>query len=343
MKKSQAKKNIFLNVNNIVKQDCLVNMIYGTRGAGKTYGFLKYLKENYIKTGKGAIYLRRYKNELRTFKNILNKLFINNDFLPEDKIKYNKTDKEFIDIDTNKPVLKGVLLSQGIILKSSEFDKYNMIIFDEFIIDKGNYQYIPDEFETFHNFIETVSRMRELTDNEVVKVYMLANSASRNNPYFINYNIPITNKNPYIKNDLLVYQVEAQDFIEEKLKTRWGKFVKNNTKMMDYMMLGNFNDKNDFISSLPSQSYYIATLIYLSKKIGIYKSKKDDIIYISDKINNNFKLVFSLTKDDATPDIISINANKKLLDILKKYYENSQLRFTDLKLQAIFVDILKIL
>lgn len=173
---------------------------------------------------------------------------------------------------------------------------------------------------------------------------MLANSASRNNPYFIGYKIPITKKNPYIKNDLLLYKPQNNNFINEKLKTRWGQFIKNNTDMLDYMLYGDFKDKTDFIEKkLPQKNLYIATLVYLKQKLGIYKDTKNNYIYISDRINPSSKTIFSLTKEDDTPDILSINVNKKLLEAIKKYYNMGMLRFTDLKIQAIFIDILKIL
>ena len=338
---NKTKNNIFLNVDDILKYDCIVNMIYGARGIGKTYGFLEHALEHYEKTGKGTIYLRRYKDELREFETILNPIFENRDFKIDIQFKKNK---EFIDTKKNKIILKGMPLSKAPITKSSNFNNFDIIIFDEFIIDKSNYQYIPNEFIAFHNFIETVARMREITNNTIIKTYMLANSASRNNPYFIGYNIPITKKNPYIKDDLLLYKPSIKSFIDEKLKTRWGQFIKNNTKMVDYMLYGDFNDKNDFIDKkLPAQNRYICTLIYLQQKIGIYSDTKNNIIYISDKINPTNKNIYSLTKQDDTPDIISINSNKKILDTLKKYYNLGMVRFTDLKIQTIFIDILKIL
>ena len=340
MNEQKEKNNIFLDVNDILKYDCIVNMVYGARGIGKTYGFLKYAIQYYKQTGKGTIYLRRYKDELREFESILNPIFENEDFEIDIQFKKNK---EFIDAKNNKTILKGMPLSKAPITKSSNFNNYDIIIYDEFIIDKSNYQYIPNEFIAFHNFIETVARMREITNNTIIKTYMLANSASRNNPYFIGYNIPITKKNPYIKNDLLLYKPSIQNFIDTKLKTRWGQFIKNNTKMVDYMLYGDFNDKNDFIDKkLPSQNRYICTLIYLQKKIGIYTDTKNNIIYISDKINTTNKNIYSLTKQDDTPDIISINSNKKILDTIKKYYNLGMVRFTDLKIQNIFIDILKI-
>ena len=49
--------------------------------------------------------------------------------------------------------------------------------------------------------IETISRLREITQGVITPVVMLSNSASRNNPYFLNFNIPITTENPYIDDD----------------------------------------------------------------------------------------------------------------------------------------------
>ena len=45
--------------------NCLFNFILGIRGAGKTYGMLKYLIERNIKYGYNFLYLRRSEEELK--------------------------------------------------------------------------------------------------------------------------------------------------------------------------------------------------------------------------------------------------------------------------------------
>ena len=341
MKSSKTKNNnIFFDIETILKHDKLVNMIYGGRGIGKTYSSLNKAIINYYETGKGTIYLRRFRDELTDFGSILDKVIFNNDYK---NIEYDNKKKEYIDTENKRTIIKAIPLSKSVIKKSNNYNNFNLIIFDEFIIDKSNYNYIPNEFIHFNNFIETVSRLREITDNEIVKTIMLSNSHSRINPYFIGYNIPLTEENPYIKNDLLVYHAEtSQEFLEAKKSTRWGKFISNNTDMDKYIYDGTFDDNLQFIEKLPAKAKQLATLKYLKDTMGVYISKENNNIYISKKFNPQIKF-FALTKKDATPDIKILNKDNQILKILQSFWGDGKLRFEELRQQQIIIDILKLI
>lgn len=339
---TQLNNNIFIDIKNeVMSKDCLINMLYSARGIGKTYGALKYAIENYETTGYSSIYLRRFKSELKKFSKIFNPLLANNE-IDLDKYQVDVKNKKLIDKKNNKDVIMCQPLSISTQEKSVSYNEVNFVIFDEFIIDKSTLHYIPEEFALFNNFIETVARLGELTENRVVKVLMLANAGNRNNPYFIGYNIPVVKDNIWIKDDLLLMHPVKEGFKKAKESTRWGKFLKKHTKMEGYMFDGEFKDKKDFIANIGKKTRYIGTLIYLQKYIGLYI---DDygIIYISDKINKQSKVVYALTKEDNTPNILLLNSDNRILKYIKKAWEVGQLRFTDLKLQAIFLEILKII
>lgn len=335
--------SIFLDVKSILAKDKLVNMITGARGIGKTYGALKYAVDKYEQIGSTTIYLRRYKSELKKFETIFNNHFANKD-INASKYEIDKgTRRKLLDKETKKPVIEAIPLSTAISFKSASFETCDFIIFDEFILDKSSIHYIQDEFELFNNFIETISRLGELTENRIVKILMLSNAGSRNNPYFIGYNIPIFKNDLYVNDDLLVYMPDQQEFKKAKEKTRWGKFVKKHTKMTEYMLEGNFKDKNDFIAQLPKKTQYIATLIYFDKKIGVYLDMNSTKLYISDKVNMNNTITYALTREDSTPNYLILGKTNRLFQMLKQYWDLGYLRFTDLKIQSIFLDILRIL
>lgn len=95
MKSRKTKNNnIFFDIETILKHDKLVNMIYGGRGIGKTYSSLNKAITNYYETGKGTIYLRRFKDELTDFGSILDKVIFNNNYK---NIEYDNKKKEYID------------------------------------------------------------------------------------------------------------------------------------------------------------------------------------------------------------------------------------------------------
>lgn len=337
-------KNIWFDVDFILSKDKLVNLIPSARGIGKTYSSIKYAIDKYNKTGRTTIYLRRYKTELKKFESIFNPLVANNEFDPKRFIVDPVTHKKLLDVENNNaPVIEALPLSQSINNKSASFNTCDLIIFDEFILDKSSLRYIPDEFELFNNFIETVARLGEFTEGRVVKVLMLANASSRNNPYFIGYNIPIIDTNLWTCDDLLVYTPDQKEFKELKEKTRWGKFVKRHTRMSEYMLDGDFKDNNNYIAKLPKKTQYIATLIYLDKKIGVYLDLNSTRLYISDKYNSNYTLTYALTLNDSTPNYLLFKKNISLFKSLKEYWQSGFVRFSNVKIQSIFIDILKIL
>jgi len=119
------------------------------------------------------------------------------------------------------------------------------IIFDEFIIDKGTYHYLPKEVNAFLNFYDTISRDRD------IKVYFIANAITMTNPYFLYWDISLPDNNKQFKlfknNLILLEYINSKEFAEARSLTKFGQLISGT----DY---GNFSlnnsfilDKNDFI------------------------------------------------------------------------------------------------
>lgn len=337
----ELNKNIFIDFNNLMNRDALFTIVYGARGAGKTYGAIKYSIEDYKATGNGFIYLRRFKSEIKKFNTMFTPL-INNGVLQG--INYDITNKkELVDKDTGRIIAQAQTLSNAVSQKSADFSNVGTIIFDEFILEKSSLHYIPDEFDLFIGFIETVARLRELTENKVIKVIMLANSASRSNPYFINFNVPIMKMGDIYQNkDLLVYYTNTEAYKKEKLKTRFGQFVANHTKLQEYMLEGKFTENNNFVSKMPPKTMYIATLKYKDTYLGVFEDMETREFYISDKYNKENGRIYALTTRDNTPNILLLSSNEILIKRLLTNWKYGALKFTNIKIQNIFTEILKL-
>ena len=153
----------------------------GERGVGKSYGAKKYLFKHYLKTGKKFVYVRRYTKELKkaTMKG-KEGIFFNQ--IKKEKITnghefYNNYETCFID---KKPCGYFTTLSTSLIEKSADFSDVDTIIFDEFLLAKGSYHYLPNEVYLFFEFIESVGRLK----NDM-KIFMIANAITEVNPYLI--------------------------------------------------------------------------------------------------------------------------------------------------------------
>ena len=149
--------SIFWTPDRVVSYGCLLNFILGERGVGKSFSMTKFVIDDFLRHENEFVYLRRYKTELDTsvpkfFDAIINENVYGEDF--ELKVKKSSKMSEFY-VDGRRAGY-AVALSTANVLKSTSFAKVKNIVFDEFIIDKGAYHYLPNEVEKMLDIIETI-------------------------------------------------------------------------------------------------------------------------------------------------------------------------------------------
>lgn len=108
-------------------------------------------------------------------------------------------------------------------LKSVNFNRVKNIIFDEFISEDG--RYLNNEILKFLSLIETIARLRD------VRIFMLANSCSISNPYFLEFDLSLPYKKDiklFKDNLILVYYGQNLEYREEKKRTKFGKLIERN-------------------------------------------------------------------------------------------------------------------
>lgn len=108
-------------------------------------------------------------------------------------------------------------------LKSSNFNKVKNIIFDEFIIEEGQKKYyLKNEVFTFLNLLETIGRLRD------IRVFMLANSVTITNPYFLYFDLHLPYNNDIVtfKDGLILVQyMKNEEYRKNKKESKFGRLV----------------------------------------------------------------------------------------------------------------------
>lgn len=183
----------YYSLKNILKKDCVYNVIYGKRSNGKTYSVLQYIIERYFSTGKQGAIIRRWQIDLKQARctEMFSSLTANGVVKRASKGKF--TGIHYIgrrfyfcnyDDDTGKPIYSDndlfcyiFALSEMEHDKSISFPDVQTILFDEFLA--ANHNYLFNEFTLFMNTLSTIIRNR--TD---VKIFMLGNTVDINSPYF---------------------------------------------------------------------------------------------------------------------------------------------------------------
>jgi hypothetical protein len=178
--------------------------------------------------------------------------------------------------------------------KSVSYNKVKTIIFDEFIIEKGVVQYLPNESVVFNNFFNTVDRYQDKT-----KVFFLANAVSIMNPYFISYEIvPDDNSEIIVKYNgfVVVHFPDAEDFVSSVLGTKFGKFIEN-TEYADYAVSNVFLDNNDALLDKKSPDFrYWFTLETKTGVFSVWNNSKKDEYHIQSKLPKD-QIVFTLVAE----------------------------------------------
>lgn len=200
-------KDGFYRLKEILEKKADINLIISGRSNGKTYSVCKYVLEQYKKTGKKFVYLRRWVDDIK----IANAQKL---FLPLEKeiekifgVGYYITfyQKQYIlhDPDGGKEVIGHILaLSESHHQKSVAYVDIGTIFFDEFVPMSGE-RMLPDELSRYENTLSTIIRFH--TD---IKIFLLANTVSKFAPYFSYYKIDINRMEP---KDIIVREFPIDD------------------------------------------------------------------------------------------------------------------------------------
>lgn len=198
-------------VNSILKGNKLnYLMLLGMRSNGKSSAVKTLMLDNYMKKGEKFFYLRRYDMDMKNY--MIDRYFANVEGFDVRKITKGKWEcikaknrglylcNNVVDKKGNVKVEWGDevgyydALSRVEHMKSLNYPDCKSIIFEEFVTNKP---YLNDEVNLLFSIVSTVFRLNEGT------VFMIANTISRVNPYFREFEL--TNINDQKIDTLEVY------------------------------------------------------------------------------------------------------------------------------------------
>ena len=324
-------KSIFYNFDKTLSHNKLFNWIIGARGIGKTFNSLETAVRRY-KKGKGQfIYLRRYKEEIKPNK-------MENLFLPleregaVERVTYNAGC--FYLGDDIEPCGYAFALSST--EKSMALPDVSLIIFDEFLIEKGYKRYLDDEVDAFLNFYETVARMRDVT------VLFLSNAVSFYNPYFVYFDLTTPfNSDIRKKGEHLIHLVSSEKFSDVKKKTRFYSVI-DNTRYAEYSVenkpLYDYNKKQ--VGRKTNRAINMFNIKVESGIYGFWANFADQLFYISNNYNENV-VTYTLHTSVHDNDDILLKGSNYHMKLFKDVFYKGLLYFESTKIQMVFSDIVK--
>lgn len=326
------KEELYYNPNKMLSYNRILNFIIGARGIGKSFAMKEYPIKRFLKTGEQFIYVRRYKGELKKVTNYFNDVMVK---FPKHQFKV-KGREFYID---GKLAGWAIPLSMWQSEKSNAYPNVGTIIFDEFIREKDNSGYIPNEVEALLNLMDTVFRNR---DN--VRCVCLSNAVSIVNPYFLYFDlVPNINKRFNAYKDILIEIPESVDFSEERRKTKFGSLI-DGTEYGGMSLDNEFvNDSNVFIEKRSKNSKFKYAILYKGMTIGIWVDTDEGIMYLSSDYDPSSKNVIALTTDDLNENaMLMLNwRNNYYLRKMVSAFTKGYLRFDNQIMRTVGYEIFK--
>lgn len=325
-------KKIFTryNFDKIASYDAMFNGIVGARGVGKSFGKKVDVVNKWLKKSEQFIYLRRHDKELKTAKKA---------FFSDFAFKFPKFDFRVVGEEAQMASKKTRELGKDRIWdtigyfkalsvaqseKSSPYPNVTTIIFDEFILEPGLIQYIPDEVTVLMNFYNSIDRFEDR-----VKLYMLANAVSIANPYFIAWGIYPDQEGEFVtrQNGFICFHFpDSAQYQSEVMKSRFGQFIAN-TEYAKYAVGNNFADNHDnLIGAKHPDSRYMYTLQSKSGAISIWRYAPDKVYFVQRKLPKNQHIIVadpSLMREG----VILYDYKSKSLSYLRTAYNNARVIF----------------
>ena len=299
--------NGYVRIDEIVNQGFFMNLVYGGRGTGKTFGALKYVIEN----DKEFILLRRTQAQI--------------DIIGKQEFSPFKALEKDLNIEVNcRSISKytaGFFIGDkliGIACALSTFSNLrgfsssaDILIFDEFIPERHE-RPIKEEGAAFLNVIETINRNREIKGGKPIQILCLANANDIGNSIFMELNLikeaeklKLSNRDYYMNKDrgLLLVDLKNSQISKKKSETALYKLVDNSS--FKRMALENqFID--DSIAIIKSQNLISYDPIVTIADCTFYKHKGVRRYYMSEHRKG-------------TPEILT-TASADIEQFRKKYY-----------------------
>ena len=329
---------MYWDIDKTLSHNCLFNLVFGNRGAGKTYGAIKRAIMNHKKDGKAEfIYLRRYKSEFEDVKSFFSAIIKNNEF-PDDKLEVQGM-KFYIN---DKLFGYAVALSTATKKKSVSFPNVTFIIMDEFIIEKSVLHYLRNEVKIFLDFYVTVSRYER-----DVRVVFLANAITMQNPYCLHFNLYLPHgKNITKRNDVLLELVENPEFTRHVKQTRVGKLLLDNDPEYSNFAIENkfMIDNRIFIEKKPAHARHNFNIVFHGNTLGVWADWVNGILYVSKDTDPSNGLTFAITTDDHTPNTLLIKylSGTQTFKTFIDAYKMGCVRFESQRIKAISNDMLRL-
>ena len=323
------KRSKYINLPDFMQKEFPWLFIVGSRGCGKSINIFVTAINEFKKSGRRSIYLRRFDTEIeRTAIDLSLIGSLTNTEVAREKVKINGVNTDVITVD-EEPAIYMIALSVAGKFKSNAFPNIYAIFYDEFL-DMNNRE-LKDETNKFPQFATTVFR-----DMSQFKAVFVANATNLFNCYFLDLEILPTStitRNKDLGVKIVMYKT-SEELQQEQLSSKLARIVQHiegdEGSSLTNTFKGNFDT---FIRKLGKNDKYLGTYKLNDTLYGAYKHGSD--VIISSKADPNFKFKLALSYGDVDEEFALVDWER--YQTLRQMFLRQHVFFTDIRTRTIFM------
>lgn len=299
----------------------------------------------FIKQGKKFALLYRFNYEVddcvQKFYNDIGSLFFKGYHMTSEKGGNGAYRKLYLN---EKPCGYAMALNSADNIKknSHQFSDVDSILFDEFQSESGTY--CDGEIKKFISIHTSIARGQG-KQVRYVPVYMLSNPVTLLNPYYVEMGISerLRNDTKFLRGDGWVLEQGYNETAQKAQESSGFMKAFSSSEYVGYSSQGIYlNDNKTFIERPKGRFRYLATLYYNGKAFSIKEFHDLGIVLCDNSFDDSFPRKISVTLDDHSINHVMIKNNMGFIGMLKYYFNNGCMRFTDLMCKECIIKLLGI-
>lgn len=320
------------------------NFTMGNRNAGKSFGWKKFVIENFLKNKDKTKYCKfmfMYR-DVGDVKLVSPYIFddVLNIYFPDLNITFKKIADGYGEYKINGElagfaiaIKKYITFKRMPILQEVEWG-----LMDEFLVEDG--KYIQNEFDIVRNLYQTCARGNGETIRSNCHFVFISNTVSMVNPYFSAFpEIKASfkfNTRKIIRDSFLLEMVLNEKTMEDIKNSEFGKAIEG-TKYGLYALNNDFyNDNTKFIEKVKGKKTYVYTYVMAGQSFGVYRCDAQGLFYISRSVDKNAP-IFVFDNDDHDVNFIFLQQRETYIKVLDNMYRRDCVRFEDLDCKMSFL------
>lgn len=317
----------------------------GNRTAGKTTFFNRWFTKRFITHREQFMLVYRYSYELsavtESFFGDIKSLFFPNYNMSMDSIARGSI--KVLKINDKACGFAVYLNNVDIVKKNSHlFNKVMRMLFDEFQSESGNY--CKDEVNKLLSLHTSVARGQG-EQVRYVPIYMISNSVSIINPYYLAMGIHkrLKDDTKFLRGDGWVlehsFNTSARD---AQLSSSFNRALMS-SKYTEYSAENIYlNDNKTFIENMQGDNRYLLTFRSGGKNFAIREYACDNTIYCDQRVDITYPIKIVRDVSSHKEGYTMINNGVGMVILLKQAFSEGLVRFKDQECKNAFMDLMAI-